>query len=131
MHLGMTGWMWVRGADTYYHPENAAGKNEEWPPKFWKFTFETDGDPMKEVAFVDTRRLARVRLVDCPADKLRDNTPLKENGPDPVTDKHIVTAEWLKVKLRSKKVPIKALLLDQAQISGLGNWMTWVPKVPS
>jgi formamidopyrimidine-DNA glycosylase len=55
---------------------------------------------------------------------------LKENGPDPLTDKHIVTEEWLKVKLRSKKVPIKALLLDQAQISGLGNWMTYVPIFP-
>jgi formamidopyrimidine-DNA glycosylase len=44
-------------------------------------------------------------------------------GPDPVIDKDILTVEWLANKLRSKKVPVKALLLDQANISGIGNWV--------
>jgi len=48
---------------------------------------------------------------------------LKENGPDPVIDKHILTEEWLEKKMRSKHVPVKALLLDQANISGIGNWV--------
>ncbi|KAG9743181.1 hypothetical protein KCU75_g15425, partial [Aureobasidium melanogenum] len=47
----------------------------------------------------------------------------KENGPDPVIDKDILTEAWLEEKLKSKKVPIKALLLDQANISGIGNWV--------
>ena len=72
---------------------------------------------------MDFRRLARIRLVDCPGDDIRKYSPLKENGPDPVADKDTVTEDWLSSKVRSKKVPIKALLLDQANISGIGNWM--------
>jgi hypothetical protein len=48
---------------------------------------------------------------------------LVENGPDPVIDKDLVTEEWLIEKCRAKKVPIKALLLDQGNISGIGNWV--------
>jgi formamidopyrimidine-DNA glycosylase len=51
---------------------------------------------------------------------------LKENGPDPVIDRDIVTEEWLVEKIRSKKVPVKALLLDQANISGIGiGWVRY------
>ncbi|KAM5453835.1 hypothetical protein MaudCBS49596_002458 [Microsporum audouinii] len=125
MHFGMTGWLKIRSENTYYRSN---GKNENfeadvWPPKFWKFLLETDNEPKTEAAFVDARRLGRVRLVDCPGDDIRKYTPLKENGPDPVIDKAIVTEDWLKALVRRKKVPIKALLLDQANISGLGNWM--------
>lgn len=126
MHFGMTGWLNIRNANTSYYRASKEGKKVEeevWPPKFWKFILETDQDPKTEAAFVDARRLGRVRLVDCPGDDIRNHTPLKENGPDPVADKALVTEEWLRKKLRSKKVPIKALLLDQANISGLGNWM--------
>ncbi|EFR03745.1 formamidopyrimidine-DNA glycosylase lyase mutM [Nannizzia gypsea CBS 118893] len=125
MHFGMTGWLKIRSENTYYR-SNGKDENVEadvWPPKFWKFLLETDNEPKTEAAFVDARRLGRVRLVDCPGDDIRKYTPLKENGPDPVIDKAIVTEDWLKALVRRKKVPIKALLLDQANISGLGNWM--------
>ncbi|EGD91085.1 formamidopyrimidine-DNA glycosylase [Trichophyton rubrum D6] len=125
MHFGMTGWLKIRSENTYYR-SNGKDENVEadvWPPKFWKFLLETDNEPKTEAAFVDARRLGRVRLVDCPGDEIRKYTPLKENGPDPVIDKAILTEDWLKALVRRKKVPIKALLLDQANISGLGNWM--------
>ncbi|PYI18625.1 putative formamidopyrimidine-DNA glycosylase [Aspergillus violaceofuscus CBS 115571] len=122
MHFGMAGWLKIRDADTYYYRTDKP-EDKEWPPKYWKFLLETDGDPKTEAAFVDPRRLARIRLVDCPAEEIRKHSPLKENGPDPVADKDTVTEEWLAKKLRSKKVPVKALLLDQANISGIGNWM--------
>ncbi|KAL5000541.1 DNA glycosylase/AP lyase [Aspergillus recurvatus] len=122
MHFGMAGWLKIRDADTYYYRTDKP-EDKQWPPKYWKFLLETDGDPKTEAAFVDFRRLGRIRLVDCPADEIRKNTPLKENGPDPLVDKEVVTEEWLGGKLRSKKVPVKALLLDQAVISGIGNWM--------
>jgi formamidopyrimidine-DNA glycosylase len=122
MHFGMAGWLKIRDADTYYYRTTKAG-DSEWPPKHWKFLLETDETPKTEAAFVDFRRLSRIRLVDCPADDIRKHTPLKENGPDPLLDKDIFTAEWLTNKVKSKKVPIKALLLDQANISGIGNWM--------
>ncbi|CEN59728.1 Putative Function: MutM protein removes the oxidatively damaged DNA base product [Aspergillus calidoustus] len=122
MHFGMAGWLKIKDADTYYYRTDKP-EDKEWPPKYWKFLLETDGDPKTEAAFVDFRRLARIRLVDCPADEIRKYTPLKENGPDPVADKHIVSEAWLSEKLKGKKVPVKALLLDQANISGIGNWM--------
>ncbi|KAL4811249.1 Formamidopyrimidine-DNA glycosylase N-terminal domain-containing protein [Aspergillus unguis] len=125
MHFGMAGWLKIKDADTYYYRTDKP-EDKAWPPKYWKFLLETeaDGDGKKtEAAFVDFRRLARIRLVDCPADKIRQYTPLKENGPDPVVDKEVVTEEWLGGKVRSKRVPVKALLLDQAVISGIGNWM--------
>ncbi|KAI4264165.1 MAG: hypothetical protein L6R42_000706, partial [Xanthoria sp. 1 TBL-2021] len=121
-HFGMAGWWKIRGLETaYYKPT----KKEEptWPPKYWKFTLETSDDPKSEHAFVDFRRFGRIRLVDCAAEEMRNVSPLKENGPDPVADKDILTEEWLVQKLQSKHVPVKALLLDQANISGIGNWV--------
>ncbi|KAH6647561.1 Formamidopyrimidine-DNA glycosylase N-terminal domain-containing protein [Truncatella angustata] len=125
MHLGMTGWVHIRGEQTAYtrYAERTKGEKEQWPPKYWKFLLETDSDPKVEVAFVDSRRFARIRLVDCPGEDIRKHSPLKENGPDPVVDKDIFTEEYLRRKMKSRHVPIKALLLDQAVISGIGNWV--------
>ena len=149
MHFGMTGWINMRDVETgYYKPKKEDTKqkklvlqngnvpeaidapagstikeDEGWPPRFSKFTFKMEGEPRCEIAFVDARRLGRIRLVDVPADKMRQTTPLKENGPDPVIDKDILTEQWLTAKLRSKKSPVKAVLLDQANISGVGNWV--------
>ncbi|THX36936.1 hypothetical protein D6D10_06284 [Aureobasidium pullulans] len=124
MHLGMTGWIKFKTDDTshYYRKPEDEDKPQEWPPRFWKFILQLQGEE-NEIAFVDPRRLARIRLVDVAAKELRNTTPLKENGPDPVIDKEILTERWLEEKLKSKKVPIKALLLDQANISGIGNWV--------
>jgi formamidopyrimidine-DNA glycosylase len=120
MHFGMTGWIKMSNVWTAYW-ERKDGEDAEWPPRFWKWRIQTaDG---VEAAFVDARRLGRVRLVDVPAADMRRTTPLKENGPDPSIDKDVLTKEWLRAKLRSKKVPVKALLLDQANISGIGNWV--------
>jgi formamidopyrimidine-DNA glycosylase len=128
MHFGMTGWLKLNVEDTGYYKQakETAGKVEEWPPKYMKFLWKCDAEGDKEAceaAFVDARRLARIRLVDCEADKIRDASPLKENGPDPVRDKDILTVDWLSALTKRKRVPIKALLLDQANISGVGNWV--------
>lgn len=125
-HFGMAGWWKIRNLETAYY---RSSKPQEgiWPPKYWKFILEAESDgpqkPKSEHAFVDFRRFARIRLIDCAAEDIRNVTPLKENGPDPVIDKDILTEEWLVQKLQSKHVPVKALLLDQANISGIGNWV--------
>jgi formamidopyrimidine-DNA glycosylase len=120
----MTGWMKFSNDDaSYYKP--AKEDDKTWPPRFMKFVLklEGNGDEEREVAFTDARRLARIRLVEVDAEQMRKTSPLKEKGPDPVIDQDILTREWLQKKLRSKKVPVKALLLDQANISGVGNWV--------
>jgi len=123
-HLGMTGWIYIRGEPTAHYRPKESEKDEEWPPKYWKFTLETDGNkPKVEAAFADARRFGRVRLVHCKAEDIRHTTPLKENGPDPTIDTDVLTEEWLEKKLKSKHVPLKALLLDQGNISGIGNWV--------
>lgn len=118
--------------DTAYYKQakEEEGKEQEWPPRFVKFIWKCDAEKVDglnkdavEVAFVDARRLGRIRLVDCDAEKIRQESPLKENGPDPVRDKDIVTVEWLTALMRRKKVPVKAMLLDQANLSGVGNWV--------
>jgi formamidopyrimidine-DNA glycosylase len=113
MHFGMTGWLKIKSEETYYYKIQKGDQEDEWPPRFWKFHLETKEVPKVEAAFVDSRRFGRIRKT----------TPLIENGPDPVVDKDLVTEKWLIEKCRSKKVPIKAMLLDQANISGIGNWV--------
>ena len=126
MHFGMAGWLKIRDEETAYYKPAKPEESPQWPPKYWKFVFETAEEPKREAAFVDLRRFARIRLIDCAADQIRNVSPLAENGPDPVIDKGIVTEEWLAEKLGSKRVPVKALLLDQQNISGIGNWVGYV-----
>ncbi|KAH6700932.1 hypothetical protein VD0002_g8814 [Verticillium dahliae] len=126
MHLGMTGWVHIKGdktAYTNYYKKMKPEEADHWPPKYWKFRLETEGTPKVEVAFTDPRRFGRVRLVDCPGDDIRKHTPLVENGPDPVVDVDMFTEEYMRSKMTSRHVPIKALLLDQTHISGIGNWV--------
>ncbi|EOD50941.1 putative formamidopyrimidine-dna protein [Neofusicoccum parvum UCRNP2] len=123
MHFGMSGWMKFSNDDTAYYKPAPKEENPEWPPKYRKFVLEMDGDEKCEAAFIDARRLGRIRLIDADGEELRKVSPLKENGPDPVIDKDILTVDWLARKMRSKRVPVKALLLDQANISGVGNWV--------
>lgn len=126
MHLGMTGWIHVQGdrtAYTNYYKKMKPDEQEAWPPKYWKFQVETDGKRPVRIAFTDPRRFGRIRLVDCPGDQIRQNSPLVENGPDPVVDKDVFTEEYLREKMRKRHVPVKALILDQAVISGVGNWV--------
>ncbi|KAM0265597.1 hypothetical protein ACHAQJ_000029 [Trichoderma viride] len=126
MHFGMTGWVHINGektAYTNYYKKMKDSDIAQWPPKFWKFHLSTDDKVPVEVAFTDARRFGRVRLVDCPGESIRKHSPLVENGPDPVVDKDVFTEEYLRGKIKSRRVPIKALLLDQATISGIGNWV--------
>ena len=122
-HFGMAGWFEIRNVETTFRKAIKAKDDSIWPPKSWKFSFETAEEPKYEAAFVDLRRFGRVRLIDCAAEDIRKVSPLKENGPDPVVDREIVTEQWLAENLRKKKLHVKTFLLDQAIISGIGNWV--------
>ncbi|KAF3929183.1 hypothetical protein AA313_de0202493 [Arthrobotrys entomopaga] len=131
MHFGMTGWITFNQApEAHYRAEMAddndddesSRKKIDWPPRFMKFELEMEGDGGdNKVAFTDPRRLGRIRLINVEADKIRKVSPLKENGPDPVVDG--LDEKWFRGVLKKRKVPVKALLLDQAFISGVGNWV--------
>lgn len=120
------GWIHIRGektAYTNYYKKMKDAELAEWPPKFWKFHLATAENPSVEIAYTDARRFGRVRLVDCPGPEIRQHSPLKENGPDPVVDIDRFTEDYLRSKMKTRHVPVKALLLDQATISGIGNWV--------
>ncbi|KAL6875147.1 hypothetical protein J3F83DRAFT_546955 [Trichoderma novae-zelandiae] len=126
MHFGMTGWVHINGertAYTSYYKKMKESDIAQWPPKFWKFHLITDGKDPVEVAFTDARRFGRVRLVDCPGESIRQHSPLVENGPDPVVDADVFTEGYLRDKMKNRHVPVKAFLLDQTMISGIGNWV--------
>ncbi|EGX53273.1 hypothetical protein AOL_s00006g139 [Orbilia oligospora ATCC 24927] len=125
MHFGMTGWItFSKAPEAHYRADMAEEDDDkeeiEWPPRFMKFVFEME-DEGNNAAFTDARRLGRVRLIDVPAEQIRKVSPLKENGPDPVVDG--LDEDWFKGVLNQRKKPVKALLLDQGFISGVGNWV--------
>lgn len=117
----MTGWIHIKD-DPLSHYRTKTGE-PRWPPRYHKFIFKLQ-DSTNEIAFVDARRLARIRLIDHANGDLRNVSPLKENGPDPVQEPP--TLEWLKTHLAARKVPVKAWLLDQSAIAGIGNWVAYV-----
>ena len=128
-HFGMAGWFHIKGIPTFYYKDMKKDKkaDKDWPPQHWKFSFQTKPEgsdkAVLDAAFVDFRRFSRVRLMNCAIENIRKISPLVDNGPDPNTDKDIVTRDWLAALCQRKKVPIKALLLNQANISGIGNWV--------
>ena len=67
--------------------------------------------------YKDTRKFGRMYLYK--KDEVYNNKPLNELGLEP-WDKEL-TINYLKEKLKGKKLPIKTLLLDQSIIVGLGN----------
>lgn len=70
-----------------------------------------------EVAFVDARRLARIRLC---ADPLNE-PPISKLGFDPILS--MPTLEQFAPQVRRRGNPIKSLLLDQNFSAGVGNWV--------
>eukprot|EP01137_Pigoraptor_chileana_P016909 Opistho-2@74168 len=91
----------------------ASDDGSAWPPRFARLWFTMDDGT--RVAFVDARRLARVRPLDDPA-VLRARL-----GFDPV---HCMpTLEVFRMGLAARGMPIKALLLDQEFSAGVGNWV--------
>lgn len=71
----------------------------------------------KELRFTDVRRFGRLNLV--PTNQVLELSGLKDMGPEPL-DKEF-TREFLKKELRRRRTRIKALLLDQCFVAGLGN----------
>ena len=67
----------------------------------------------ENLIFEDTRKFGRIYKYD------NLNLINEKHGPEPLEDEF--TSDWLLNSLRSKKRNIKALLLDQSFLSGLGN----------
>ena len=98
LHLGMTGGLGV-------YPKSKT------PDPMVRHTFSLDdGD---ELRFVDGRKFGKLWLVDDPAEVLPPLSPEPLDGG--------LTADWLAKSFEGRKVPIKALLLEQSVVAGMGN----------
>ncbi|KZT56021.1 hypothetical protein CALCODRAFT_406965, partial [Calocera cornea HHB12733] len=127
-HLGMTGMIQLRGGEpTWYRvrPKDMAS----WPPRFWKFVMhitppqdpkdlqETDRGEEIQFAYLDARRLGRIRLRLTP----RLSPPVSLLGFDPLLSP--LPLSTFSALLLRRQMPIKALLLDQSFSAGVGNWV--------
>lgn len=101
-HFGMTG-----SFEIYRDPGDR--------PAFWKL--ELVSDDGQRVAYVNKRRLGRVRLVH----DVAEEPPVAGLGFDPLLD--LPAAAPFAAALARRKAPIKAVLLDQSFAAGVGNWV--------
>ena len=110
MHLGMTGRFAIdQAADAKAEPRQKA------PPKHEHIVFHlNDG---ARIRYSDTRRFGLMDLI--PGATLDDHALFKGLGIEPLGDG--LTPEWFAQKLKGKATPIKAALLDQRLIAGIGN----------
>jgi formamidopyrimidine-DNA glycosylase len=76
-----------------------------------------DSPSPTEIAFLDPRRLARIRLCSSPLTE----APISELGFDPILS--MPPLETFAAAVHKRSCPIKALLLDQSFSAGVGNWV--------
>ena len=116
-HLGMTGWIREIGTDgvRLQGHGDAPFDDEHGRPRFLKLLLEVPGG--KAIAFTDGRRLGRIWLGPDPEDEPR----VKRLGRDAYDD--LPTPSELGTLFARRRVPIKALLLGQNTLAGLGNWL--------
>ena len=98
LHLGMTGSLRIH-------------EPTQEPPPMTRHTFPLDDG--RQLRFMDPRKFGHLWLLDDPADAAG------QMGPEPLSDDF--TPEALASALSHRKAPIKALLLEQSVIAGLGN----------
>lgn len=117
-HLGMSGAVYdVSKDETHgvsYRESKIMRVGEDGEPRFLKLRLEAG--PHK-VVITDARRLGRLWLVDSVA----DDKQFKSLGPDAMTD--LPPIEEFTKKVKKRKVPIKALLLNQSFLAGIGNYL--------
>ena len=114
-HLGMTGRFLV--GQVARATSGQAGHNSGWAISGAHDHLLIRVEGGATVTYNDVRRFGFMDLI--PADRLVDNPHLKTLGPEPLSD--AFSAATLAAALAGKRTPIKAALLDQSVVAGLGN----------
>lgn len=113
--FGMSGAIIVKGVKGPLYRNFKVSDENEFPTSYSKVHLVLDSGT--EVAFIDKRRFARVRLLDNPSKV----APISELGLDAYLE--LPSAKEMVEALKAKKQAVKALLLDQGYIAGIGNWV--------
>lgn len=110
VHLGMSGRMLVSGAEIggFYHPHAAPEKHDH---------VVLDLDSGARVTLNDARRFGAMDLV--PTEEAESHPLLAKLGPEPLGN--AFSAAYLVEAFRGRRTPVKAALLDQRLVAGLGN----------
>ncbi|KAF8061000.1 DNA glycosylase/AP lyase [Lyophyllum atratum] len=120
LHFGMTGMLQVKGELPTHYRETPKSANTDWPPRFVKFILHLVDNvtgETEQLAFLDARRLGRIRLRASPLTE----APISELGFDPILS--MPSVEDFTSSVLKRSCPIKALLLDQTFSAGVGNWV--------
>lgn len=110
VHLGMSGRMLVSGVaqGTFHHHHPAPAKHDH-------VVLDMEGGA--RVTFNDARRFGAMDLFDTASGDA--HRLLRDIGPEPLGN--AFSEDYLVGRLAGRKTPIKAALLDQALVAGLGN----------
>jgi formamidopyrimidine-DNA glycosylase len=110
IHLGMSGRMLISGqALGQFHHHHPA------PEKHDHVVLDLASGP--RVTFNDARRFGAMDLI--PTDSVAEHWLLRDLGPEPLGNGF--DEFYLSARLAGRRVPLKAALLDQTIIAGLGN----------
>ena len=118
-HLGMTGRFTAlkpEGGGTNlgeFYFESGANPNADGPHDHVVFNLVNG----VRLVYSDPRRFGMMDLVSTP--KLNSHKLLKDIGVEPLSNQ--LSAEYIAQKFKNKSAPLKAVLLDQRIIAGLGN----------
>ena len=110
IHLGMSGRMLISGAilGEFHHPHPAPQKHDH--------VILTMSNGTK-ITFNDARRFGAMDLM--PTAHWQSHKLLTGLGPEPLSN--AFSESYLTQRLQNRQTPIKAALLDQSLIAGLGN----------
>lgn len=110
VHLGMSGRMLISGAQlgSFHHDHPAPQKHDH-------VVLHMAGGA--RITFNDARRFGAMDLM--PTDRAAEHMLLKDLGPEPFGNDF--NEPYLAGRLKGRRTPVKAALLDQRIVAGLGN----------
>ena len=116
MHLGMSGSFrtseGIAGEDAFHHPRGKLAAHDHVI-----FDLVTAGNEPAQVIYNDPRRFGFMTLAE--AGERETHPLLKDLGMEPTGNR--LDGPWLAAAFAGKRTPLKAALLDQRIIAGLGN----------
>lgn len=114
IHLKMTGQLIYRGEQNWGGGHPSDGLINDLPDKSTRVEFSLEKG---KLYFNDQRKFGWVKLL--PTVLITEIPFMQKVGPEPLTDDF--DADYLANKLKNRQAKIKALLLDQTIVAGIGN----------
>jgi len=117
IHLKMTGQLVFRGEESWAAGHPTDSFIAELPDKSTRVEFVFDG--LSHVYFNDQRKFGWIKPL--PSAEVENIDFLKKVGPEPLTGDPKLPMQFIKNIRRHNNTTIKAALLDQTVIAGIGN----------